>query len=162
MSENVLTPCMEQTEFRADAEFARELDAADPLAGYRDRFHLPTGPDGGDVIYFTGNSLGLMPKTARGYVDEELEDWQQLAIEADLKARHPWLPYHEFLTGQMACIIGAKPIETVVMNSLTVNLHLMMVSFFKPTNAATQGNDRKRRISIGPICHPISDTLPRP
>jgi kynureninase len=84
------------------------------------------------VIYFTGNSLGLMPKTARDYVDEEFEDWQRLAVEAHLKARHPWLPYHEFLTEQMARIIGAKPIETVVMNSLTVNLHLMMVSFFRP------------------------------
>src|SRR3982750_4138608 len=105
MPENVLTPCMEKTGYRTDAEFARELDSADPLAGYPDPFHLPTRPDGGDVIYFTGNSLGLMPKTARGYVDEELEDWQRLAVEAHLKARHPWLPYHEFLTEQMARVI---------------------------------------------------------
>src|SRR5204863_7236599 len=74
-----------------------------------------------------------MPKTARAYVDEELEDWARFGVEGHLNARHPWLPYHEFLTDQMARVIGAKPIETVVMNSLTVNLHLLMVSFYKPT-----------------------------
>src|SRR5437867_3860819 len=109
------------------------MDAADPLARYRERFYLPKAPDGSELIYFTGNSLGLMPKKAREFVDEELEAWQKLALEAHLNAKHPWLPYHEFLTEQMARVIGAKAIETVVMNSLTVNLHLLMVSFFKPT-----------------------------
>ncbi|HYJ90714.1 MAG TPA: kynureninase [Pyrinomonadaceae bacterium] len=110
-----------------------ELDSNDSLRGSRYRFHFPEPKNGIEPIYFTGNSLGLMPKKAREYVDEELEDWARLGVEAHLNARHPWLPYHEFLTEQMARVIGAKPIETVVMNSLTVNLHLLMVSFFKPT-----------------------------
>lgn len=111
---------------------AKEMDAADPLSGFRDRFHFPMSKDGVEPIYFTGNSLGLMPKKARAYVDEELEDWERLAVAGHGHAKHPWLPYHEFLTDQMAAIIGAKPIETVVMNSLTVNLHLLMVSFYRP------------------------------
>jgi kynureninase len=125
---------MSTIDYRTDAEFASELDAADALAGYRDRFHVPLNADGSEVIYFTGNSLGLMPKTARGFVDQELDDWEKLAVEGHIKAKSPWLPYHEFLSEQMACIIGAKPIETVVMNSLTVNLHLMLVSFFSPAS----------------------------
>ena len=123
---------MPQIGYRTDAEFVREMDAADPLAGYRDRFYIPLNADGSEVIYFTGNSLGLMPKTARGFFAQQLDDWQKLAVEGHVKAKHPWLPYHEFLTEQTARIIGAKPIETVVMNSLTVNLHLLLVSFFKP------------------------------
>jgi kynureninase len=135
---------MPQIEYRTDAEFAREMDAADPLVDYRDRFHIPLNADGSEVIYFTGNSLGLMPKTARGFVDQELDDWQILAVEGHIKAKSPWLSYHEFLTDQMARIIGAKPIETVVMNSLTVNLHLLLVSFFKPI-----GERRKVIIETG-------------
>jgi kynureninase len=135
---------MSQLEYSTDPEFAREMDAGDPLAGYRDRFHLPLNPDGSEVIYFTGNSLGLMPKTVRGFVEQELDDWQNLAVEGHVKAMHPWLPYHEFLTEQMARVIGAKPIETVVMNSLTVNLHLLLVSFFRPT-----GDRRKVVIEKG-------------
>jgi len=110
-----------------------DLDGSDSLAGYRSRFHFPE-PAGDEPIYFTGNSLGLMPKKAREYVDQEFEDWARLGVAAHMAARHPWLPYHEFLTEQMTRIIGAKPIETVVMNSLTVNLHLMMVSFYRPTS----------------------------
>lgn len=110
-------------------------DAADPLAGFRDRFFMPRSADGSEVIYFTGNSLGLMPKTVHGYVEQELKDWETLAVEGHVKAKSPWLPYHEFLTGQMAGVIGAMPIETVVMNSLTVNLHLLMVSFYRPRGA---------------------------
>lgn len=112
---------------------ADQMDADDKLRHFRDRFHFPEAKNGVEPIYFTGNSLGLMPKTAREYVNEELEDWSRLAVDGHLHARHPWLPYHEFLTEQMAAIIGAKPIETVVMNSLTVNLHLLMVSFYRPT-----------------------------
>ena len=74
-----------------------------------------------------------MPKTARAYVDQELDDWARLAVEAHMHARHPWLPYHEFVTDPTARVVGAQPIETVVMNSLTVNLHLLMVSFYRPT-----------------------------
>lgn len=109
------------------------LDASDALSCFRDRFHFPEPVNGIEPIYFTGNSLGLMPKKAREYVDQELDDWQRLAVEGHLHARKPWLPYHEFLTEQMAVIVGAKPVETVVMNSLTVNLHLLLVSFYRPT-----------------------------
>ncbi|MGB7203524.1 MAG: kynureninase [Pyrinomonadaceae bacterium] len=113
---------------------AKEMDAADPLRGFRERFNFPLEKHGVEPIYFTGNSLGLMPKKAREYVDQELEDWSRLAVAGHLNAKHPWLPYHEFLTEQMAAIVGARPIETVVMNSLTVNLHLLMVSFYRPTS----------------------------
>ena len=112
---------------------AEEMDSADPLRGFRDRFHFPV-IDGVEPIYFTGNSLGLMPKTARGYVEQELDDWEKLAVEGHVKAKHPWLPYHEFLTGQMAAIVGANPVETVLMNALTVNIHLMLISFYRPTS----------------------------
>jgi len=120
-------------EFENSEDFARRLDADDPLVHFRSRFHVPHQTDGSEVLYFTGNSLGLMPKTAVGYVVQELRDWEQLGVEGHVRASHPWLPYHEFLTSQMATIIGAKPIETVVMNSLTVNLHVLMVSFYRPT-----------------------------
>jgi kynureninase len=109
------------------------MDSSDPLRIFRSHFHFPEAKQGVEPIYFTGNSLGLMPKKAREYVDQELEDWARLAVEGHLHARHPWLPYHEFLTDQMAAIVGAKPVETVVMNSLTVNLHLLLVSFYRPT-----------------------------
>src|ERR1041385_2929267 len=126
------------TEFESSIEFAAKMDAADPLAPFRERFHFPETSDENELIYFTGNSLGLMPKTARGYVDEELDEWARLGVAAHLNAKHPWLPYHEFLTEQMARIIGAKPIESVVMNSLTINLHLLMVSFFKPSEGRSK------------------------
>jgi kynureninase len=113
--------------------FARAADAADPLASFRDRFHIPRHGDS-EAVYFTGNSLGLMPKTVRSYVEQELKDWQSLGVEGHLHAKNPWLPYHEFLTDQMAGVVGAMPVETVVMNSLTVNLHLLMVSFYRPTH----------------------------
>jgi kynureninase len=112
---------------------SQALDSLDPLRGFRDRFHFPEPVNGIEPIYFTGNSLGLMPKKAREYVAQELDDWQRLAVEGHLHARKPWLPYHEFLTEQMAAVVGARPIETVVMNSLTVNLHLLLVSFYRPT-----------------------------
>ena len=119
-------------EFEASPDFAGEMDTRDPLKGLRERFFIPKDTDGSDLIYFTGNSLGLQPKTVRDHIEQELKDWERLAVEGHLRAKHPWLPYHEFLTDQMARVVGAKPIETVVMNSLTVNLHLMMVSFYRP------------------------------
>src|SRR5829696_6883648 len=100
---------------------AAEMDATDPLRKFRDRFYIPAAPSGEPAIYFTGNSLGLQPKSVREYVEQELEDWKTLGVEGHLHARNPWLPYHEFLTEQMAEIVGALPNETVVMNSLTVN-----------------------------------------
>lgn len=112
---------------------ARLLDETDPLRSFRERFHFPESADGSQPLYFTGNSLGLMPRKAREYVLQELDDWSRFAVEGHLHARNPWLPYHEFLTKPMARVVGAKPTETIVMNGLTVNLHLMMVSFYRPT-----------------------------
>ncbi len=114
--------------------FARVMDEQDPLARFRDEFHIPRGTAGGEAIYFTGNSLGMMPKRVRGYVEQELADWEKFAVDGHMSAKNPWLPYHEFLTEPMARVVGAMPSETVVMNALTVNLHLMLVSFYRPTS----------------------------
>lgn len=121
--------------FENSAVFAAEMDAADPLKHFRERFYMPKRTDGSDVIYLTGNSLGLQPRTVGRYIEEELKDWETLGVEGHMHATRPWLPYHEFLTEKMAHVVGAKPIETVVMNSLTVNLHLMLVSFYRPEQA---------------------------
>lgn len=109
------------------------MDESDPLKSFRERFHIPQTKDGRDILYFAGNSLGLQPKKAREYINEELDDWARLGVEGHFLGRHPWLPYHENLTEATARLVGAKPIEVVVMNTLTVNLHLMMVSFYQPT-----------------------------
>jgi kynureninase len=122
-------------DFQISESFAVAMDAKDVLARYRERFHIPKTKNGDDCIYLCGNSLGLQPKSVRAYVEQELKDWETLGVEGHLHAKHPWLPYHEFLTGQTARLVGAKPVEVVVMNTLTVNLHLMMVSFYRPTPA---------------------------
>jgi kynureninase len=121
-----------ENSFKPGITFAQESDAKDPLASCRDKFYIPKHTDGKDVIYFAGNSLGLQPKTVRKYVEQELKDWETMAVEGHLHAKNPWLPYHEFLTEQTARLVGAKPDEVVNMNSLTVNLHLMVVSFYRP------------------------------
>ncbi|HEX2900662.1 MAG TPA: kynureninase [Bacteroidia bacterium] len=121
------------TSFRLDRAFAQELDAHDPLAAFRDRFHIPKQADGRDHLYMCGNSLGLQPKSVRAFVEQELSDWEKLGVEGHIHARNPWLPYHEFLTASMAKVVGGQQDEVVVMNSLTVNLHLLMVSFYRPT-----------------------------
>ncbi len=115
-------------------ETARALDQQDPLRAYRDRFHLPLRPNGEPHIYLCGNSLGLQPKSVRTYVEQELKDWELLGVEGHVHARNPWMPYHEFLADSTARLVGALPHEVVVMNSLTVNLHLLMVSFYRPTS----------------------------
>ena len=119
--------------YKPDEAFAKEMDAADPLKKFREQFHFPKKSNGEPQLYFCGNSLGLQPKTVRAYVEQELSDWEKLGVEGHFHAKNPWMPYHEFLTEKMAKIVGAKPIEVVVMNTLTVNLHLMMVSFYRPT-----------------------------
>jgi kynureninase len=103
------------------------------LGEYRDQFHIPK-VNGKDSIYLCGNSLGLQPKKVKEYVNEVLNDWATLGVEGHTQAKHPWLPYHEFLTKSMSRIVGANESEVVVMNSLTVNLHLLMASFYKPTS----------------------------
>ena len=111
--------------FSADEDFALRLDAEDPLRHIREKFHLPIGADGKPLIYFAGNSLGLMPKAARKVVEQELDDWAKRAVDA----------YHETLREPTARLVGAKPNEVICMNSLTVNLHLMMATFYRPTKA---------------------------
>jgi kynureninase len=122
-------------QFSAEENFARQMDAHDPLRSFRDKFHLPLGPNGQPLIYFAGNSLGLMPKTTRQIVDQELDDWARLGVDAHLDAATPWYSYHENLREPMAGIIGAKPVEVICMNSLTVNIHLMMATFYRPTKS---------------------------
>ncbi len=119
--------------YQKDIDFARELDQNDHLNKFRDRFHIPRDKSGKELIYFCGNSLGLQPKTTRSYIDQELNDWANLGVEGHFDATNPWMPYHEYLTEAMAKIVGAKENEVVVMNTLTTNLHLMMVSFYRPT-----------------------------
>jgi kynureninase len=112
--------------------YAQQLDKNDPLAKMREQFAIPKQANGEDEYYFTGNSLGLQPKLAREYVIELLDSWGQRGVKGHFEGEHPWLPYHEFLTEQSALLVGAKNEEVVMMNSLTTNLHLMMVSFYQP------------------------------
>ncbi len=121
--------------FSADEDFARQLDAEDPLRRFREKFHLPLDKDGKSLIYFAGNSLGLMPKAARQIVEQELDDWAKLGVDAHLDAATPWYSYHETLHEPTARLVGAKPNEVICMNSLTVNLHLMMTTFYRPTKS---------------------------
>jgi kynureninase len=121
--------------FEASASFAAEMDANDNLKGSREKFYIPKQASGEDVLYFTGNSLGLQPKTVRALIEQELKDWETLGVEGHFQAKNPWMPYHEFVAEQMAAIVGARAVEVVAMNSLTVNLHLLMVSFYRPTRA---------------------------
>jgi kynureninase len=113
-------------------ELAAELDAGDPLRAFRGEFHIPVhGP--GEQRYFCGNSLGLQPKAVRGALLDELDDWARLGVEGHFHGKHPWMPYHSFVRESLAELVGAQPSEVVAMNSLSVNLHLMMVSFYRPT-----------------------------
>lgn len=119
--------------FENSLEFAKKQDASDSLASFRNKFHIPKNPSGEDLIYLCGNSLGLQPKITSEYIQEVLDDWAAYGVEGHTEAEHAWLPYHEYLTKNMATIVGAKPSEVIVMNTLTTNLHLMMVTFFQPT-----------------------------
>ena len=114
-------------------EYAKEQDNLDKISYLRDHFHIPKDKNGKDWLYFTGNSLGLQPKSTQKYIQQELDDWANYGVEGHFEAKNPWLNYHEFLTENMAKIVGAKHTEVVVMNTLTTNLHLLMVSFYRPT-----------------------------
>ncbi|MFT5823674.1 MAG: kynureninase [Crocinitomix sp.] len=113
-------------------DFAKEKDAKDSLKSYREKFYIPV-INGIKTIYFTGNSLGLQPISTKSYIDAELEAWKNWGVEGHFEAKKPWFAYHEFLTEKAAKIVGAKPIEVVVTHSLTTNLHLLMVSFYRPS-----------------------------
>ncbi len=119
--------------FETSFDFAIKMDQNDELKSYRDSFHFPVDSNGNKILYFTGNSLGLQPKTTKEAVEQELDDWANFAVEGHFKAKNPWMPYHELLTNDMAEIVGAKHEEVVIMNSLTANLHFLMISFYNPT-----------------------------
>jgi len=123
---------MSVKDFQNSLAYARQMDEKDALRSYRSQFHFPIQKNGVPFVYLCGNSLGLQPKTTEAMLQQELLDWKNLGVEGHFEAKNPWLPYHEFLTQAMAKVVGAKPSEVVVMNTLTVNLHLMMVSFYKP------------------------------
>lgn len=112
---------------------AKKLDAKDPLKKFRSEFNFPKTKSGKDFLYFCGNSLGLQPKTTKKYIQEELAEWSRFGVEGHFHAKRPWLPYHEFVTKSLAQLVGAKVHEVVGMNSLTVNLHLLFSSFYRPT-----------------------------
>ena len=114
---------------------ARTLDAHDALAHFRDEFHVPKHRDGSDSIYLCGNSLGLQPKGVRAAIEQELVDWERLGVEGHFHGKNPWYSYHEPLLAPAAQVVGAKPSEVALMNSLTTNLHLLMVSFYRPSGA---------------------------
>jgi kynureninase len=118
--------------YKNDITFAREKDAQDPLAKYRNEFHFPTFHENG-VVYFTGNSLGLQPKRTKEFILQELDDWAKWGVEGHFDAQNPWFSYHELLTHKAAKIVGALDKEVVITHSLTTNLHLLMVSFYRPT-----------------------------
>ncbi|MGS2760690.1 kynureninase [Sinomicrobium sp. M5D2P9] len=119
-------------QFQNTRAFAQEMDARDPLKAYKEEFIFPK-INGKPVIYFTGNSLGLQPRRTRKYVDEIMKDWAELAVEGHFYAEKPWWDYQERFAGPLSSVVGAKPSEVTVMNTLTVNLHLLMVSFYRPT-----------------------------
>ncbi len=123
----------ETTNFENSEDFARKMDEQDSLKHFREKFYIPKHSDGEEVLYFTGNSLGLQPKRTRDYIEQELKDWENLGVEGHFAAKNPWMPYHEFVADGLAKIVGAKKTEVVAMNSLTANLHFLMVSFYRPT-----------------------------
>ncbi|MGI9532125.1 kynureninase [Lutimonas sp.] len=120
-------------EFKPTKDFAIEMDQNDPLKKYRDHFYFPKHTDGKEAVYLCGNSLGLQPKSAKKHIEAVLDDWRYLGVKGHFEGDHPFATYHEGLGEQMAKIVGAKKKEVVAMNSLTVNLHFMLVSFYKPS-----------------------------
>ena len=118
--------------------YAQRCDEEDPLQKYREKFHFPKGKNGSDCKYFCGNSLGLQPKCTSDYIEAELDRWRNFAVDGHFQSDHPWLHYHDLLAPHLAPLVGARNHEVVVMNSLTVNLHLMMVSFFQPKGSRTK------------------------
>lgn len=142
-----MTAALDGRRFEPGLEFARRMDERDPLRAFRDEFNFPRVRDGHAPVYFCGNSLGLQPKLAAACVQEELEDWATLAVDGHFRARRPWLPYHRLATPGLARLTGALESEVVAMNTLTVNLHLLMASFYRPEG-------RRRKIVIESTAFP--------
>ncbi|MBS3739409.1 MAG: kynureninase [Psychroflexus sp.] len=120
--------------FENSLEFAQNCDTNDRLKKFRNQFYFPKTNLGDNKIYLCGNSLGLQPKSTSDYIQQELNDWSDYGVDGHTDAKNPWMPYHEFLSKPMANIVGAKESEVIIMNTLSVNLHLMMVSFYQPTS----------------------------
>jgi kynureninase len=120
-------------QFQPGEEFALAMDARDPLAHFRARFYFPRTESGDEGIYLCGHSLGLQPKSVSAYLNEQLRNWAELGVDGHFHGNTPWTKYHRLLAQQTAALVGAEPGEVVVMNSLTVNLHLMMATFYRPT-----------------------------
>ncbi len=131
----------QSADFETSESFARQKDERDPLRLFHNKFYFPKQTNGENVLYFTGNSLGLQPKTTPSYIEQELKDWANFGVEGHFHAKNPWLSSHESVAENLAQIVGAKPFEVVAMNSLTVNLHLLMISFYRP-------NGKRRKIVI--------------
>ena len=123
--------------FEDRREFALYLDSIDPFANIRERFHVPPDEQGNPSTYLVGNSLGLQPVGVREIIEQELTDWAQLGVRGHVEATRPWLPYHELVRPELARLVGALPSEVVAMNTLTVNMHLLLVSFFRPEGDRT-------------------------
>ena len=117
--------------FENSLAFAQKLDSSDSLQSFREKYFIPQ-VNGKEALYFTGNSLGLQPKSVLSALQTELEDWKNLGVEGHFHGKNPWFHYHKFLTNGAASVVGAKPIEVVVMNQLTSNLHFLFVSFYRP------------------------------
>jgi kynureninase len=124
--------------FEATLEFARRADQSDPLREFRARFALPRDARGAELIYLAGHSLGPLPLAARTVVNQELDDWAKLGVLGHEAARRPWIPYHENLVAGLKLLAGAKANEVIAMNSLTVNIHMMLASFYRPAGARTK------------------------
>ena len=121
--------------FENTLDFAKQMDNEDPLKGFREKFYIPF-IHGKESIYFTGNSLGLQPKTAQEYILNDLEDWANYGVEGHVHARNPWIKYHEMFPAKLAPLLGALEEEIVVMNQLTINLHLLMITFYQARQTA--------------------------
>src|SRR5688572_21360185 len=119
-------------DYKNTIDFAKDQDSKDQLKKFREKFYFPI-VNGKETIYFTGNSLGLQPKTTQDYILKELEDWATFGVEGHFHARNPWFSYHEMFAEPVSKIVGARPNEVVMMNQLTSNIHFLFVSFYRPT-----------------------------
>ena len=140
---------------------ARQFDQADELAAFRSEFTFPTNAEGEPLLYFAGHSLGLMPKRAREALLEECDTWGKYAVKGHFETGRPWVRCHSYVADSLARIAGAKPAEVVAMNTLTVNLHLMMVSFYRPTKTRYKIIIEKKRLPVGPVRSRLAGPVPR-
>ena len=140
---------------------ARQFDQADELASFRSEFILPTNAQGEPLLYFAGHSLGLLPNRTREMLNAECDAWGKYAVKGHFETERPWVRCHSYVADSLARITGAKPTEVVAMNTLTVNLHLMMVSFYRPTKTRYKIIIEKKRLPFGPVRSRLAGPVPR-